>query len=47
LMEISTLMKNPLNSTNDPFQSLHHDSVGYQSVHTQIHLTKKAKSLQA
>jgi hypothetical protein len=30
-----------------PVQSLHHDSVGYQPVHTQIGLTKKAMSLQA
>jgi hypothetical protein len=28
-------------------QSLHHDSVGYQPVHTRIGLTKKAMSLQA
>jgi hypothetical protein len=28
-------------------QSLHHGSVGYQSVHTQIGLAKKATSLQA
>jgi hypothetical protein len=30
-----------------PVQSLHHGSVGYQPVHTQIGLTKKAMSLQA
>jgi hypothetical protein len=28
-------------------QSLHHDSVGYKSVHTWIGLAKKAMSLQA
>jgi hypothetical protein len=27
---------------NEPLQSLHHDSIGYQSVHTWIDLTKKA-----
>jgi hypothetical protein len=31
----------------EPVQSLHHDSVGYQPVHTQIGLAKKAMSLQA
>jgi hypothetical protein len=30
-----------------PVQSLHHDSVGYQLVHTRIGLAKKAMSLQA
>jgi hypothetical protein len=30
----------------EPMQSLHHGSVGYQPVHTQISLTKKAMSLQ-
>jgi hypothetical protein len=30
----------------EPVQSLHHGSVGYQPVHTQIGLTKKAMSLQ-
>jgi hypothetical protein len=30
-----------------PVQSLHHDSIGYQPVRTQIGLTKKAMSLQA
>jgi hypothetical protein len=30
-----------------PVQSLHHDSVGYQPVHTRIGLAKKALSLQA
>jgi hypothetical protein len=29
-----------------PVQSLHHGSIGYQSVHTQIGLTKKVMSLQ-
>jgi hypothetical protein len=29
-----------------PVQSLHHDSVGYQSAHAQIGLTKKAMPLQ-
>jgi hypothetical protein len=31
----------------EPVQSLHHGSVGYQSVRTRIGLTKKAMSLQA
>jgi hypothetical protein len=31
----------------EPVQSLHHGSVGYQPVHTQIGLAKKAMSLQA
>jgi hypothetical protein len=31
----------------EPVQSLHHSSVGYQPVHTQIGLTKKAMSMQA
>jgi hypothetical protein len=31
----------------EPVQSLHHGSVGYQPMHTQIGLTKKALSLQA
>jgi hypothetical protein len=31
-----------LNRMNKPLQSFHHDSVGYQSVHTQIDLAKKA-----
>jgi hypothetical protein len=30
----------------EPMQSLHHCSVGYQPVHTQIGLAKKAMSLQ-
>jgi hypothetical protein len=30
----------------EPMQSLHHDSIGYQPVHTRIGLTKKAMSLQ-
>jgi hypothetical protein len=30
-----------------PVQSLHHDSDGYQPVHTRIDLAKKAMSLQA
>jgi hypothetical protein len=30
----------------EPIQSLHHDSVGYQLVHTRIGLAKKALSLQ-
>jgi hypothetical protein len=30
-----------------PVQSLHHDSVGYQLVHTRISIAKKAMSLQA
>jgi hypothetical protein len=30
----------------EPMQSLHHDSIGYQPVHTWIGLTKKAMSLQ-
>jgi hypothetical protein len=30
----------------EPMQSLHHGSVGYQPMHTQIGLTKKAMSLQ-
>jgi hypothetical protein len=30
-----------------PVQSLHHGSVGYQPMHTQIGLSKKAMSLQA
>jgi hypothetical protein len=30
----------------EPMQSLHHDSVGYQPMHTQIGLAKKAMSLQ-
>jgi hypothetical protein len=31
----------------EPVQSLHHNSVGYQPMHTQIGLAKKAMSLQA
>jgi hypothetical protein len=31
----------------EPMQSLHHGSVGYQPVHIQIDLAKKAMSLQA
>jgi hypothetical protein len=31
----------------EPVQSLHHGSVGYQPVHTQIVLAKKAMSLHA
>jgi hypothetical protein len=31
----------------EPVQSLHHDSVGYQPVHTRISLAKKAMSVQA
>jgi hypothetical protein len=31
----------------EPMQSLYHDSVGYQPVHTRISLTRKAMSLQA
>jgi hypothetical protein len=31
----------------EPVQSLHHDSVGYQPVHTRIGLAKKTMSLQA
>jgi hypothetical protein len=31
----------------EPMQSLHHGFIGYQPVHTQIGLTKKAMSLQA
>jgi hypothetical protein len=31
----------------EPVQSLHHGSVGYQPMHTQIGITKKAVSLQA
>jgi hypothetical protein len=31
----------------EPMQSLHHDSVGYQPVHTRIGLAKNAMSLQA
>jgi hypothetical protein len=31
----------------EPMQSLHHGSVGYQPVRTQIGLAKKAMSLQA
>jgi hypothetical protein len=31
----------------EPVQSLHHDSVGYQPMHTRIGLTKKALSLEA
>jgi hypothetical protein len=31
----------------EPVQSLHHSSVGYQPVHTQIGFTKKAMSMQA
>jgi hypothetical protein len=31
----------------EPVQSLHHDSVGYQPMHTRIGLAKKALSLQA
>jgi hypothetical protein len=31
----------------EPVQSLHHDSVCYQPVHTKIGLAKKAMSLQA
>jgi hypothetical protein len=30
-----------------PVQSLHHNSVGYQAVHTRIGLAEKAMSLQA
>jgi hypothetical protein len=30
-----------------PMRSLHHGSIGYQPVHTQISLTKKAMSLQS
>jgi hypothetical protein len=30
-----------------PVQSLHHGSIGYQLMHTQIDLAKKAMSLQA
>jgi hypothetical protein len=40
------LMKKALNRTNEPLQSLHPSSIGYQFVHTQIDLMKKAKSLQ-
>jgi hypothetical protein len=31
----------------EPVQSLHHDSVGYQPMHTRIGLAQKAMSLQA
>jgi hypothetical protein len=31
----------------EPVQSLHHGSVGYQHMHTQISLAKKAMSLQS
>jgi hypothetical protein len=31
----------------EPVQSLHHDSVGYEPMHTRIGLAKKAMSLQA
>jgi hypothetical protein len=31
----------------EPVQSLHHGSVGYQPMHTQIGLAKRAMSLQA
>jgi hypothetical protein len=31
----------------EPVQPLHHGSVGYQPMHTQIGITKKAVSLQA
>jgi hypothetical protein len=31
----------------EPVQSLHHDSIGYQPVHTWIGLAKKAMSMQA
>jgi hypothetical protein len=44
LVEISTLMKKTLNRTNGPLQSLHHDSIGYQFMHTRIDLTKKTYS---
>jgi hypothetical protein len=30
----------------EPVQSLHHGSIGYQPMHTQIGLAKKAMSLQ-
>jgi hypothetical protein len=30
----------------EPVQSLHHDSIGYQPMHTRIGLAKKAMSLQ-
>jgi hypothetical protein len=41
LVEIPT-MKKAQNKTNGPLQLLHHNSVGYQSVHTRIDLAKKA-----
>jgi hypothetical protein len=34
LVEISTLIKKAPDKMNEPLQSLHHDSIGYQSVHT-------------
>jgi hypothetical protein len=34
LVEISTLMKKASNRMNEPLQSLHHGSAGYQSVYT-------------
>jgi hypothetical protein len=33
--------------TFEPLQSIHHISVAYQPMRTQIDITKKAKSLQA
>jgi hypothetical protein len=42
LVEILMLMKKALNKMNEPLQTLHHGSVGYQSVHTWIDLAKKA-----
>jgi hypothetical protein len=42
LVEILTLVKKALNRMNELLQSLHHGSIGYQSMHTQIDLTKKA-----
>jgi hypothetical protein len=40
------LMKKAPNRTNKPLQSLHHGSIGYQSMSTRIDLAKKDNSLQ-
>jgi hypothetical protein len=44
LVETLMLMKKAPHRMNEPLQSLHHNCVGYRSVHTWIDLTKKAYS---
>jgi hypothetical protein len=39
-------MKKALSRMNKTFQSLHHDSIGYQHARTLVGLAKKAQSLQ-